>query len=106
MRTKQEIAKSLGYKLNDSYGGEMWFKDGMNYFRLEDSPDGERIEELYYNQFKAARYALLFFILAVMDFALFKLTAPEFGVSLILLVIGTLSMGYAIEAAKIYRQSR
>jgi len=104
MRTKEQIAHELGYKINDSYGGEMWFKDGMNYLKLSDTPDSEKIDDIYWTQFKAARYTVLFFALAVMDFALFKLTAPEFGVSLSLLVIGVVSMMYAIEAAKIWRK--
>jgi hypothetical protein len=104
MRTKEEIAVSLGYKLNDSFGSKTWYKDGINYLKLSDTPDNKLIDALHYHQNQGAKYTIVFFCLAVFDFSLIKLTEPEFGVSMVLFVLGAAAMAYALQGAKAWRQ--
>jgi len=102
--TKEQIAVSLGYKPHDSFGGSMWFKDGMNYLKLSDTPDSKLIEATYRDQLNPARYTIVYFLLAVIDFSIIKLLEPPFGVSLTLLALGGLCIVYALEAAKAWRR--
>jgi hypothetical protein len=104
MRTKEEIALELGYKKSDSYGGIMWFKDGLFFLTINDLPEIDKIEEIYADQANHKIQATVCWFVVIVDFLTVRYASTDFWESMLMLCLGGISAALMLQSATIWRK--
>lgn len=104
MRTKEEIALQLGYKKSDSYGGIMWFKDGLFFLTINDLPEIDKIEEIYKQTADHRIRAIVCWALLIIDGVTVKYVSTDFWESLLFIFLGAASATLMLQSATIWRK--
>lgn len=104
MKTREEIALELGYKKSDSYGGIMWFRDGLFYLTINDLPEIDKIERIYADQANHKIQATVCWGLLIIDGLTVKYASTDFWESVLFLCLGFVSALLMLQSATIWRK--
>ena len=101
---KEQIALELGYKKSDSYGGIMWFKDGMYFLTINDLPEIDKIDEICSAKATSKLQAIVCWALLIVDGLTVKYASTDFWEALLFLSLGAASAALMLQGAELWRK--